>query len=386
MNRKIILLMGIVLCMVAAILALQRDDELSPEASSMLSEVDWQTHTDSYLYLLGIEAEVGVEPFDLGREIFKEIRAIEATYDSAEDFDDIPDLIERSLLTLPDYAAFCGLSEVGCITTMLTEFDVPLESDAMRTLRLRYLKFMSMEDFRSMNRPHIFEPFPSFSHLIKGNRLVSLTAIEQSTSGNESAAIETLYKLIDQEKVYLRESDTLIARMVANALLNETLEVLSLITQQYKVKGEPIKLLSSEELSLQRVMNREFAYAKSSFQYIYSSASYSYWPEWMVRLGLKPNITVNSVVPVYANAMKMSELSMHEFAQLDSDLQDVELDKSWLRNPIGTRLNEVARVDLNSYIARGFDMNAKITLLNSLLNGRPPTEARNPFYEEQHNL
>lgn len=383
MNRKKIILAGLAICIIALVLVLQRDDELSPQASLMLDTVDWQTHTDSYLYLLGIDAQVGAKPLEVGKEIVKEIRAIEATYDRAESFEDIPKLAERSQLKLPDYAAFCSLEEAGCATTLMTKSDVPLESDAMRTLRLRYLAFMSMGDFRSMNRPHILETFPSFSHLVKGNRLESLDAIELARSGSVAQAIQRLDKLIAQEIVYLRESDSLIARMIAIALLNESLEVLSLIVQQYHVEEEPIELLSAYQLSLNEVMNREFAFATSSLQLIFVGEPYSYLPEWMIRLVLKPNLTVNSVVPVYTNAKRMSELSMYDFARLDSEQRRVEIKKSWLRNPVGTQLNEVSRIDVRSYIARGFDMNAKISLLNSLLRGQEIMQARNPYYQEE---
>ena len=221
-----------------------------------------------------------------------------------------------------------------------------------------------MTGYRTQTISHIFEPFPEYSNIVKGNRIVSLSAIEKAKGGDPNIAVSELYRLIEAQKRFLTEVDNLIGKTIAYVLLNETIDVLSLILREYQVKATPIELLTDEQLSIDGLVNREFAFVKSSLTLGDMDAEYHYLPSWVIRLVFKPNMTINAALPVYDNAKRLSKLPMHEFAEIAKQTKTLSLEASWVRNAIGSTLNQIAQINLKPYIAHGFDLNAKLTLLS----------------------
>ena len=387
MSKSLKALFGLITVLVAIILLLQIDDELSPEASAVLQTVDWQTPNDAYLYYLGIGAKLEEDPLERGEQILSEIREYEAGYDSIDSFDEVPDSISRSELELPDYDGFCGARDKGCIASLFVEHDVPLNDPTMVVVKNRYLAFMRLRGFRTLSKPHVLELYSAYAYLIKGNRLVSLSAIEQARHSDPETAMEGLYSLIELQKKHIAETDTLIGRMIAYALMHETVEVLSILLREFDLRGRPISELSREELNMHKPINREFAFYQSALGSVWIDKDLKNYPAWMVKVVLKPNMTVNAALPIYTNAKNMSELPQVSFTAQAGRSKHLKLKKSWLRNSVGTVLNNVAQIDLEPYIARGLDINAKIVLFNELLNKPISFETlkgtQNPYYGDE---
>ena len=212
-----------------------------------------------------------------------------------------------------------------------------------------------------------------------------MSAIEKAKGGDPNIAVSELYRLIEAQKRFLTEVDNLIGKTIAYVLLNETIDVLSLILREYQVKATSIELLTYEQLSIDGLVNREFAFVKSSLTLGDLDAEYHYLPSWVIRLVFKPNMTINAALPVYDNAKRLSKLPMHEFAEIAKQTKTLSLEASWVRNAIGSTLNQIAQINLKPYIAHGFDLNAKLTLFNSVLDQRLLESTRlsidNPYYD-----
>jgi hypothetical protein len=350
----------------------------------MMESVDWQTPNDAYLYFLGLGAEVGKEPLQKGERLLTQIRANELTYDSNDIDEVLPHRIYHEGIELPDSDAFCGAKESTCLPSLFVGFELSLNDPKVIALRERYLTFMGIRGFRSLTKPHFLEPLGGYSHLVRGNRLVSLWAIEKARACCPEEAIDQLYDLIQLQQEHVREVDTLIGRMTAYVLLHETIEVLSMLLREFEIQGKRIPLLSSDDLRLDQVLAREIALYRSMISY---RENQRYIPAWMVKTVFKPNMTFNASVPVYSDAIRESGLPPESFAVEAVSPSRVRLETSWLRNSVGTILNKSPGPNMANYIARGLNINAKISLFNSLLN-KPVTpesltSTSSPFYEDE---
>lgn len=384
MKKAYKIVLGLIALVLLLVLVLQIDDDLSPKAQALVDRADWKTPNNSYPYFLGIDAELTASSLDVGNEILAEIRELESTYSNVKSYDEFPVLRDRTTLEFGEYEGFCSLrNDKNCVLTLFSDTDISLSSAKMLAVKDRYLSFLAMDDFRTLTRPHILEPFGAYTFFVKANRLVSLESIALAKSGEPELASDSLYALLQRQRTFLLQADSLIGRLIAYVLINETIEVLSLILAEYKLEGRAIDALSQEELSLNLVISREFIYARSAIEVAQYNDRFNALPDWILRLVLKPNMTMNDALPNYLHAIELSESEQSRFVATLKPM----LKYSWFRNLVGSMLNKTSSPDFSDYIARGFDLNVKIALFNGTLNqiineeilGKIP----NPYYENE---
>ena len=386
--KKIVV--AIVLLLLVTVLLLQIDDELTPDAVAMLESVKWQDSNDAYLYLLGIGAKLGEEPPEEGALVLAQIRKNEVNYRSSKPYAEWPEYDERPTIELPEHDSFCSTKDENCITTLFIESDIDLNQPLMTEVKSRYQTFLSLEGFTTMTEPHLFEPFVDFTFLVKANRLMSLSAINKAEKCCPEGAMNELYELVELQKKHATEADTLIGQMLAYALLNETIDVLSLLIEKYRLAGRPITLLGQRELSLERVINREFAFIFSGINSLELHQGIKLSPQWVRKALYKKNISANALVPAYKEVKRLSLLSQQDFAREASDEGAAKVSvMSWIRNPWGSYLHVfIGKPSLIDYVGRGFDVNSKITLFNGLLGKSLNSDVMggilNPYYPDQY--
>ncbi len=368
---------------VALALLLQIDDDLNQDSKAMLDRVDWQTPNESYPYLMGMNTELGQDPRVIGDDIVAELRVLEANYSNLVSADDALSLRDRETLTLSELPHFCSLnSDESCLFNLFSQIELGSFSPEMIELRKRYWHFLAMDDFRTLSRPHIYEPFGPYSALIKANRLVSLEAIDLARSGRANEAASKLYSLIELQRYFLSKVDSLLARMIAYVLINETIDMLSIILKEYDLDGRKISVLSPNELSLRTVVSREFAYVGTAFDIVQHDPSYKNWPHWILRILMKPNMTMNTASGHYLRAIRLSEQEIPNFEPPACSPKS-----SWFRNSIGSLMNQTGIIGFDDYISRGFNLNVKIALFNGTLGREISIEALaeipNPYYLQE---
>ena len=301
-----------VILILVIVLLLQVDDELSPEATSMLENIEWQKSNDAYIYLLGIGAALGEDPNVEGRLVLAQIRKAEESY-AQPSSNDWGHYKQRPTIDLPEHDSFCSVKEVDCIASLFIQSDIDLNDPLMIEVKHRHETFLKLGGFTTMTQPHLYEPFAHFELLVKGNRLVSLSAIERAKKCCPEDAMNQLYAHLELLKKHIKETDTLIGQMIAYVLLNETIDVLSLLIEKYDLTGHPIALLTSEELSLDRVMDRELAFGSSILQPNVFEESYKPLPKWMIKTVFKRNMVTNASAAYYLSVKKISMLPQVNF-------------------------------------------------------------------------
>lgn len=388
--RKTLVALAIV---VVAAWLLQLDDELSSESRKMLDSIEWQEPNEAYVYFLGIGAGIEDDPMAEGERLLSQIREHESSFsvDSFEAFetDSIQPFKYEAPLATPEGELFCALTDEHCIDKILASSEADLANNkAYGILEDRYLTLLNMPSMRSMTKPHFNQYIPNYQHLVKANRLVNLRSIHElkhKGDGNEEKALNRLYELIELQRNYIEKADTLISKLIGFVLLDETIEVLSLLTRTYDLDGKPIEPLSDKQLSFEKAMSREFAFSRSLFLVPAQGDKWKWVPAWAERITIKANISSNASAPIYRDVVNLSESPQSEFENL-LELSD-PIEASWVRNFLGTMLNKIGLPNFQSVVARGFDLNAKIALFNGTLGNEITAESlsgiQNPYYKNE---
>jgi hypothetical protein len=171
--------------------------------------------------------------------------------------------------------------------------------------------------------------------------------------------------------------------------LSETLDVAYLVSR--KAGNEhlfQLPNLTKKERDFEVVMARELAMFYDTYRTL--DGNPEFWgkeaitPSWVVKLVFKPNMTINSIYPVYRQVIEYASLSHAEFSKKIEQDHMPEIRESRLRNSAGTILNQVSLVNYNKYIARFYDVDTKITLFNATVGVSDIKAAvdliKNPYY------
>ena len=404
------LMCSLLLLIVLGVLLLQLDDELVPGAQALLDKVSVREGSDAYVYLLGMGAAPGEDPRAAGQAQLKAIRNWQRSYRNNRRQPGAGPILERTL-PLPDGALFCNRREDGCITSLLK-----LESENATAqihgllsehhlLMERYAEFMQLSDYSTQTISSLQEPIPEFSYLVKANRLMLLKALALSAEGQLKPALDLLSGHLVGLRIQLANQDNLIGMMVFIFQISDLLDIYyGLAAQDTSDADLRIDQLSKEEKAFEQRIAREFAMTADMVAgldrnpdiWAVEGMSEGYAPGWSVRAVFKPNMSLNTIFPLYEQAIQYSLLSASEFAQKMEHKDVPEWLVSRFRNPLGSRLLTMSVPEFLSYVGVMFDLDVKITLLNVAVEARRNavhsgqglrdrlSQLPNPYYEGPH--
>ncbi|MCF6190846.1 MAG: hypothetical protein L3J51_10225 [Cocleimonas sp.] len=401
MRKFKIIVLAILLFIISAILLLQIDDDLDPQAQSMYEQAMAHKESEAYIYLLGMQAGVGEKPEIVGKALMASIREADKKYFAnphTQEFEH-EDYTDEKRLPLPELGS-CIYTEKDCeYTDKLFDYSFNLESlpEEQKVLLKRYKKLIAMRDFHTLPLPHIYTPLPTFQYLTKGNTLASLEAIEKAKKGNLDEAKKLLLNDISLLRFNLQQADTLITKIIYVSMISKTLDVLSALIHKYDSPAqENIKALTSDEKSLVKAMDYEYGLGHNLFKSLDRAPNLlstignneeGNLPAWVSRILYKPNMTMNATFPALRQVGQDSLLTSKAFTLKVASDKPISKKMSIIRNYAGTILWRIAGPDFNPYIARVFALDAKIHLFNKTANQTklPATlsHINNPFYDDK---
>ena len=361
---------------IIALILLQFDEPLSPEVPALVEQTTAKKTNEAYLYLLGIDAPLNGEPSDIGESLL----AYSREQDQLEADD--PFTTERApwpdyeALARPEGAFFCRWTDENCRVRVLSSWnEAPALSEADKTVLDRYRTFMTMDGFQSLAKPSVHEPMPSFHYLLSGHRLVMLEALREADRGDPEAAVRLLESTLDRVRTQLVRADTIIGKMVYLALMSENLDVLSEILARHGYDLAPeVPPMTRAERDFTLAMAREFAMGYYMYQSLdrhpqfFDTSSDNTWtPGWWVRAVFKPNMTINSVLPAYLQAIELSQLTPKDYREQVNEAAEIEVKASRLRNPTGTILARAGGPAFQNYVTEAFNIHGKLSLLNQVI-------------------
>ena len=374
MSKTKSIFLAILLFIISAILLLQIDDDLDPQAQSMYEQTMAHKQSEAYLYLLGIEAAADEKPEVVGKSLMASVREAEKKYfahphaNQGFEYDGYP---SDKKLPLPELSS-CKAEVNNCeyVDKLLAyQFDLEALPEEQKVLLKRYKKIIVMRDFHTLSLPHIYTVFPPFQYVMKGNSLASLEALAIAKSGNIKKAKKLLRDDILALRVHLQQADTLIGKMIYASAISKTLDVLSVLIHKYNSPAEDtIQAFTSEEKSLVKAMNYEYGFNHNLMKSLDKAPNLFHengnLPGWVSRLLFKPNMTMNTIFSSMKQVGKDSLLTSKAFALKVTNDKPISKKTSYLRNYTGTVLGQIVGPDFNQYIERVFYLDAKIHLFN----------------------
>ncbi|TQV82397.1 hypothetical protein FKG94_06530 [Exilibacterium tricleocarpae] len=385
-------LSGIVVFIVLAVMLLQADDELRPEARQLLDMASTSEPSDAYLYLMGIFAAADEEPMAVGARIYASVRQGEQAFLNREAEFSYEDYPADKKLPMPDGDLLCGAWEAGCLGRLFSAKDQYAEMlQTHATVLARYKTFLALEDYRTLSSPAVVSaPLPSYRYITVANRIAIMQAISTAERSGIDRAVGDLLSNTTGLRSHLRQADTLVGKSVFLLAVSENIDVLFVLMRRYGYQLDAeLPLLSTAERSFELPMAIELAAIYGV--YTNMDGHPEFWnagdnfPGWATRIFFKPNMSINALYPVYARIAKYSLLPPVAFASAVTEDGPVDIEQSRLRNWVGTVLNQLANSDYEKHVAKVFDVNTKIFLFNELrsLDSLPANLAFivNPYYD-----
>lgn len=391
LRLALIALACIVVVVIGAIAALQIDDPLRPEVTAWLERAEPENDSEAFAVLMGMASEPHRDALTAGREVLARIRSAEDDALAQPHASTLPELPAPPIaLPVPEGELFCPTANHACIASLpLSGEAVDTALDEHAVLLARYQRFLALDDDRMLTRPLLVEPYPSWRHLLRANRLAGLALTRQFASGQTAEAAAGFEAHIEALRGKLRRADTLIAKSIFALALAENLELYArtLAAAGYPRQAE-ISPLSEAERSLARPMLREhwgaWLFYAGMDRHPHLVSQDLPLSGWITRMFFKPHMSMNAAYPRYRQTVDHARLSPAEFAQLMVAPPSVQVEAAWIRNHVGSVLNNIAIPDFNIYIAQLHDLNARIALFNQIMahKGKPPlTSLRNPYYD-----
>lgn len=350
------------------VLVMKPDEELNEVATNFVNQLQQEKQSRAFMYQQGMSVPAGQNP-------------IEATATLETNVENkYPDR-----LPLPAGNLFCSISnDTDCIKTLFThQQNVETIKLEHRELLLRYEHFLSFNEYRTTTETKIDEVFPKYSYFTKAERINVLEAIEYHKDDQSVAAVNLLYGRIAKTRNMFKLQDSLIGKMVYLAILNNLVDVTSIIVSESGIAVDPIILLSPEERDLSEVAAREFGYSYNGVKTIVDDLKDNSWvARGIAKIAFKTNMTVNATSVTYARMESLSTLSFMELSR-EISMGRLPLRTSMFWNPGGYFLiNEFDATDYDKYVVRIFDFNAKLTLFNQRYYKQVDFDAiSNPYFK-----
>lgn len=372
-----------------------QDDAPDPQAQAWLDAFEQRRSQpgDSFLHLLGIDADPARRPQELGLE---RLSAYQSWIDMGE-----PEggpAIPQGTLQIPSTEQLCDVGEADCLKRVAEgEIDSARLLAENPIMQERYRTWRDGAAPRQQGLPGPAEPMPNYVMLSQANRLMALEALQLLEQGNPAAARELLLQDITALRGQLAEADTLVGKLVsANLIAKDIQRLARWQARGLLAKGPALAPLSEAERSLLLPMQYEFAMMARLFRQLPEQAQAQVgFGRIGMRVLFKPERSIKRAWPGYARIADLSRLSSVELAQRLRE-PPPPLVSPWLepRNAAGQILLNVAGPALETYPARLHDLDARIRLFN--LIGQLPAEesrlltalsslpgAENPYYPGQ---
>lgn len=381
MTRKILVACAVLTCVFLMVALLQQDEELNGAATSFMERLQQEKSSEAFMYHQAFSAPTGHDPTKVAKATQAyspaSTRTISINTTTAE-------------LPLPSGDLFCSIyKDDYCLYTLFThELDVDSIKQEHDELVSRYDKFLSFDEYSTLTKPDLDVEFPKYSFFFKAERIKILEAIEYHKKDQSLEAVNFLYNRIEKSRSMFKHQDTLIGKMVFLAILNNQVDVASLILSESGITAQPISLLSPEERDFSEVAAREFGYAYSATRSALVENRELEDNSWVVlellEMALKTNMTVNASTPIYVRFEKLASLDFMDFSR-EMSQTPTPLKTSMIWNPIGYLiLGELDASSFDKYVVRMFDFNAKLKLFNHKYHNKLNFEiAVNPYFKNE---
>lgn len=389
MNIKKYLVL-ILLFLFGVFLLLQIDDPLDTEVLEWVKSVDYKTPNDSYYYLLGLNVSADQDPLEFGKAKVKEMREWEAEIiengyaenSNAYSFSLRPD---RNLL---NSRIECELNSLEDYINMFEDNDFQRSlSNEQKIYLSRYRHWLKLSPLKPMSYPFYGTSFSYVFDVNDGYKLYLRNLVYQFTHGNKQLAAQEMQKGVLHLIELIKNSGPLVERLALLKLLNQHLNVLAIMIQRHPEMFSKIVLEHKHLTDITATLNYELVFSYNTIKVLQNEGRFPpFWMNWFGIAFAKPNMTTNRLLTNYLALKDISVLTSRQFFEQDqSSCKQVGrwslIDKIRNFHTYLTSDRNICKFRA-TYLTRGYDLFAKISLINSLVEeeGNVPIKtAINPF-------
>jgi hypothetical protein len=371
-----LLVLSVSFCIIVVIINLH--DEPPSEDALYLDELyqklpDVADENNAYLYLLGLDANVGEAPLEIGlkRHSFSKIEDGVAKYDWEAD---------RRLPTLESIdhgeelervMSACHQPYATCKTKLAIHQDWTPYLNKSAWFVKRYQQLILFREWRNIGPADINLPLPAYSPAIDGQKLYLMSLQYKASAGDNASVKKFLSDDLLFWRMVLASSDNLIEKMIATAAIRNHFFigniVLSRLPPEVQLSSIPDSWgipLSVNEYGFDRALlgeHRLFHGLLSSpyiYQVPYSEDSVDQQPkEWQIFLSnliYKEQATANIYARRTRAAINRSRASdIKIFSEVDPENYDVDVG---IYNYVGRVLAQIGGAFYDDYYRRVADI------------------------------
>lgn len=372
-------------------LLLQIDDERASPLTAIIDATELPSESDAYLYLLAIDSADNNKLIEQGRAILQKAQQLGANQTlNNTALQALAPASENTKLALVANELLCAYSQSSCLAYIFNNIDkIPSVLQSSELIIERYQTYLSFNDFKTLSEPLLSQSIPPYQFMIRAARLINLKQLLAVSAAEQAIAVQALYDHHSALRAQLILQDTLLGKMVILSLLSENIDFLSLLSAQFKVTvKEPLPALTIQERSLRSGFNREIKMMSNMLEALDGAPDIFKQqgvdavsvPSWLTHILFKKNMTLNESYKLLDYYAMLSEMSVAKFEDemLKNQLKPT-IEEHWLRNPIGSILNQIATPDYSYYISHFWDMDNKIRLYNMHINQPVTTAAMAPL-------
>lgn len=383
MKKLLLTILLLAFVVVVVVMTAQIDDDLSKESTDLIGRLNAESTSESYLYLFGIFASDGDDPAKVGRKLLEEYRKLEN--DDSYEVIEYPD---ENKISLPTGDEFCKAWEEGCLEYIFSsQYDVDRLLSENKRLLARSKRFFEFVEYETLSKPTIHELIPPYQYIAAAERIKILEAISVYSKGDAKGALESLSLQFSKLRKSMALQDNLIGKLVLLMKLSEVIDVMSVISSNSEGEAKLIPALTQSEKSFRMIAAREFGMSYYTFKNLDKHPEFfemgGDFPGWLTRIVYKPNMTINSVAPIYSKLEQLAQLPSPEFAKRIEVSSSETLSTSMLRNYVGSVLISISP-EYAEYVARFYDFDAKLAIFNQVHHLKlSHDDMKNPYYGKE---
>lgn len=345
------------------------DEKLNAAASGILeSTSDWQSANNAWRYLYGITANSNEPVLERADRVLTMMQ--EQVSNKDYDASALNALLDNSDADIEWLARYPSLScrirdDRRCFTQLKSELSAGELPDRAATMLARYEYLIELPQFAEPDFMNFQSPLPRLNWAMDLSKL----RVAMASNKGEQAFLLTLEQDFKFWRMALRESESLIGKMVANAVIHRNLLLLSLHLQahgqsldneQHERIAALIEPLSPDEVDISEAYRGELR-GLASTQFFELWMGPSDMRELMASIAYQPNATVNDIYEYYIEpSMRLAKFDGPEF---------------WQSLPI----NEAAYPESRIFPPTIYNLSGKLMLSDSL-------QASADYIGRMHNL
>lgn len=371
---------------IRSIALIYTDDKLDPEVKILINhqpEIIWDDN--AYVYLWGMNVKTD-NPYKTGKEILEKLLAEDKLYNYEQHPLDLSFLNDYPLYETPESDLLCKKHESECFEKIINnDKDVKLLLNEYGFYKSRYLTFLKFNYFKQIADRRLESPLPSFRIITIAQKIYHIYLLTNLKNISETQLVNLLERELIQLKNKLKNADTLIAKMVVVALINENIEMFSYLYQNKLINLDShssiLKPLSSSERSIYNAMYEEHSKGmKMVFDWttdvlsLASKKERTPFTEAVLRLLYffvsKPNLTVNTqYYGIVKHLLRVTKSPPKQFYQ-EYNTFAYQTTQDQIRNYIGHMLLKYPMPDYLIYQARVFDIDMKLQLMRLVIQSK----------------